>query len=154
MTKEKTMSPSSLLPSLQTVGSGFALAHVPVITTPGLSRDETHIIAEVEKQKLKIQATAAKAAYGISKAGELQTCSGQVFANTCGKIDRIVEATAATDSAAYIKQFAEHQRDQLANQLVMIYEDGMGMIRREILTPLPNEAPPPPRKSRSWFGGG
>lgn len=143
MTKTQTMSPPELLPSLRTTGSGFALATVPIISTAALTRDEQYILAQAQKQKLKIQATAMKTAYALTKAGELQTCTGQVFANICQKIDTGVESAAPTSSAPYVKKFAEFQREQLADQLTTLYAQGMAVIQGELQKPLPDEAPAP-----------
>jgi len=143
MTKAKTTNGSDLLPSLTAASHGFALATVPIITAPALTRDEKYILAQGEKQKLKIQMTAAKTAYAITKAGELQTCAGHVFASTCGKIDGIEESAATTNSALYVKRFAAFQRDQLADQVTTLYAKGMGVIQGELQKLLPDEAPAP-----------
>ena len=136
---------ADLLRSLRAAGGGFSFASAPIVTTTALTRDEKHIVAEAEKQKLKIRAIAVKTAYAIEKGGEVQDCAAQTFANINYKIDAIQEGAEGSSSQRYIVKFGEFQRDQLAVQLATFYASGMEMIGKEITAPLPDGAPAGPR---------
>lgn len=137
---------SGLLSSAQQRRGELASAGLSLSTAVANGRDADHILQESGKQALRMRMYAEKTAYALTQAGKLQTHTAREFDGTCKEIDQVAASAAGTASEGHVKVFADLQKDQLADQMMDIYDTGVNMIKAEIRKPLPNGAPEPERK--------
>ena len=142
-------SKQSLLPSVAQRSNGSAATGGLALSDGAIeTRDGEYILQAGGKQALRMRVHAEKTAYAINQAGRLQSHGSRVFCETCSVIDRTAESASNGPSSGYAETFSHLQKDQMAQQIMDIYDAGMGMIRSEVVKPLPDSAPTQER--RNW----
>jgi hypothetical protein len=138
-----------LLPSAAQRSSGpLATSSLALSAVAIDSRDGEYILQEGGKQALRMRVHAEKTAYAINQAGRLQSHAIHVFSESCDEIDRTAAGARNGPSNGYVETLSHLQKDQMAEQMMDLYDAGMGMIKAEVLKSLPTAAPKEER--RGW----
>jgi hypothetical protein len=158
MTTKNATTPAEelLLPALKRITGTPVLAESSYSIESAQTKDGQQMQGAAGKHELAMRLYAHKTAYAVDKASELVAHGTRTFVKTCEAIDAAADAAKGTPSQPYAEVFVKYQKDQLADQIATLSIAGLGMVRREVTTPLPDKAPPdPPRpgRLRRIFGG-
>jgi hypothetical protein len=143
------------LPAPDSFGSSFSTGNiVPLRAGHQLSKDEQRVMAEWHKTQLVIEATAARAVFGISKVTEIHQHGSLTFEEATAAILAIKDKAHGKEHEAFMEEFTSRQIPLMARHLfgaIDVSVTNIGLELHRSLYPEP-EKPEPLSVWKRLFG--
>ena len=128
-----------------------------LISGHGLTREEQRTLDEFRKQRLVIEATAAKFILAQKRMADLSHHGVQLYVETADTIEAAKEGNRTRAAQAYVDEYCNRSKKSLANHLFAAEELGARALVAEGQRPiylLPGPPPPPKKRSvKEWLIG-